>query len=442
MQYPDGNITVFLNNKNLKNDSKISRESVFMAYVFKRADFGLECENEENPRLCEDQAIFRNTKIDALAFSNEPGFYGRSEQYGYSPKLMADEAMGGYPSTMPPDPVGMDDPDVWQCFYSSFNGGYQCGVNNHPIRYLDLNLSQFHMQVIAADGKGYPSSYMIDYNNFQSLNHPVQDGDRFYMYLAVHYKGIQADEQAEKRFYASSSVFKRPAIPDLISPRIAINIKLLAEGPYDKAGSVYDIPDFNQWGYPGCPATTGVAAGTLFFSEILWAGSQKTDGTNNTSDEFFEIYNNSNQPIVMSGYRIGGMASGTNEIVLPDCATIEPHDVITVHSKLGTAFSDAYIVDSSVSIANAGKSISIKDASGNSIHTLDCSANWGSKGSNGTPKASMHLTSLLSAPTSCTTDYATTLTTDTDYAAHSVRLNSDYAAVDDSSAGTVATPGF
>ncbi len=440
-QYPDGNITVFLNNRGFKSDPNISRRSVFIAYVFRRADYGLECAADPEPEKCESKLIFRNEKIDSLAFSNEPGFYGYDTQWGYSPILVSDLAQGDFPATRPPDPEGMQDPDIWQCYYSNFHGGYRCGINNNPIRYLDLSLSQFHMPVYAADGKGFPSTYLVSYNKFQSLNHPVQDGNRFFMYLAVHYEAIREDSLAENRFLASSSIFQRPVVPDLISPRIPIKIKLLAEGPYDAAGSVYDIPDFRLWYHPGCAATTGLAADSLVFSEILWSGSQNTDGVADSQDEFFEIYNRTANSIVMSGYRIQGMSSGSSEIILPDCTIIEPNGVITVHRKTGAAFNTANLVFSTVAIANSGKVIRIRDKNNTVIHELDCSASWSGRGSNGTPKRSMQLLNPNTVPTSCN-NYVTTSVDDTNYAMKSIKINASHLAADDTSPGTVATPGF
>lgn len=439
-QYPDGNITIFLNNRGFTRDPKITHRSVFMAYVFRRADYSLACQNDPNPERCEDRLIFRNEKIDSLAFSNEPGFYGYDPIYGYSPLLVADYPMASYPPEMPPDPPGTQDPDTWQCFYSSFHGGYRCGTNNHPIRYLDLSLSQFHMVVYAANGKGYPSVYLIDYNKFQSLNHPVQDGERFYVYLAVHYYAILEHEMAEKRFFSGSSVFQRPPMPDLISPRIPIRIKLQKEGPYDSPGSVYDIPDFSTWYRPGCPPSE-VQDNDIVFSEILWAGSEDINGIADSQDEFFELYNRTNNDLILSGFRIRGMASGNNELTLPDCTVLPAKKAMAIHRKVGKAFTTADLILSNISIANTGKTIAILRPDGSTVHSLDCTPNWQWGGSNGSPKKSMYLQNPDTAPTHCN-EYQTTSTNDTNYAVKSTRIEANFKANSDFDPGTIATPGF
>ncbi|MCS6984934.1 MAG: lamin tail domain-containing protein [Leptospiraceae bacterium] len=440
-QYPDGNITIFLNNRGFLDNPKITKRSVFIAYVFRRADYAVECASEPNVQKCEDKLIFRNEKIDSLAFSNEPGFFGYDPVYGYSPLLVADYPQGSYPTEMPPDPPGMQDPDIWQCYYSSFHKGYRCGINNHPIRYLDLSLSQFHMVVYAADGKGYPSSYLVDYNKFQSLNHPVQDGMRFYVYLAVHYEGILEHDLAEKRFYAGSSVFRRPVLPDLISPRIPIRIKLLAEGPYDAPGSVYDIPPFENWYKPGCEASQ-VQQDDIVFSEILWAGSEDINGIDDSQDEFFELYNRTDQDLIVSNFRIRGMASGTKEITLPDCTVLPAKKAFAIHRKVGKAFKTANLVIPEIAISNLGKEIAILRPDGSVIHSLNCtSPAWGSQGSNLSPKRSMSLANPDIVPTSCGS-YQTTSSTQANYAQKSSRIDTPFRSDSDSLPGTIATPGF
>ena len=307
-QTPAGQIVANLSNRGIAGDARFNERTMIAIYLYKKKDYSLSCTSAADRKKCEDGLIFKNEKIDSLGFTNEPGYFGYDADFNsYFPTLVADEGHV-YSSVKPADPAGFPDADVWQCIRNPFQGNpnynkFECGVNSHPIRYFNKNLTTYTLQVYATDGKGYASSYILDYNLFNSLNHPVKDGDRYYAYFAVHFNALNTAADSEDRMDFAASTWKRPIEPDLVSPRIEINVKLLPEGPYDKAGSVYDIPDYSTWYDPfaGCRPTTNVPANSIYYSEFLWQGSEDNTAAATTDDEFFEIYNKNTFDVVLTG---------------------------------------------------------------------------------------------------------------------------------------------
>lgn len=449
-QTPAGQIVANLSNRGIVSDPRFNDQSMIALYLYKKKDYSLSCASAADRKKCEDGLIIKNEKIDSLAFTNEPGYFGFDADFtSYFPTLIADTGYN-FPSTKPADPAGFPDPDVWQCIRNPFQGNpnynkFECGVNSHPIRYFNKNLTTYTLQVYATNGKGYASSYILDYNLFNSLNHPVKDGDRYYAYFAVHFNAMKAATDSEDRFDFAASTWKRPIEPDLISPRIEINVKLLAEGPYDKAGSVYDIPDYSTWYDPfaGCRPTTGVGAGTVYYSEFLWQGSEDNSATATSDDEFFEIYNSNTFDVILTGWRFGGVGSGSNEISLPICTKIKAQSVLSVGRSTTKAFKKFDFETTGISLSNSGESaLTIKDASGNTIHSMACSySNWNAASSNGgsnLPKRSLRLNAINTPATDCAM-LVQTSTADGGYDASNI--NTTYQGTL-STDGVVATPGF
>lgn len=455
-QTADGQIVVNLTSRGIQDDTRLSDQSMISIYLFKKKDYSLSCASASDRKKCEDGLIFKNENIDALGFTNEPGYFGFDNNYkSYNPMLMAD-AGSNYPATKPADPAGFDDPDVWQCMKVTFSGDpnygkYKCGINYHPIRKFRRDLTTYTLQVYAADAQGYASSYILDYNLFNSLNHPVKDGDRYFAYMAVHYNAIKNAADSEDRFDFTASTWARPVQPDLVSPRVEMYIKLLAEGPYDKAGNTYDIPDYSSWydPYASCRPTVGVPAGSIYYSEVMWMGSKDTSGVGAFEDEFVEIYNSNSFDVSISGWKLGGVGPGAATVVLPLCAVVKAGSVYTVGYQTSKAYTALDYVTSSISLSNSGEStFNIVDAAGNTISAVTgCTAGpWGGYGVNGgvnTPKRSMRLNAIATAATTCAAGWATTSYGDTGYGAASANLATGYAASADTGVeGTIATPGF
>lgn len=454
-QTPEGQIIANLSSRGIQNDARFSQQSMIALYLYKKKDYSLSCVSAADRQKCEDALIFKNEKIDSLGFSNEPGYFGFDADFSsYNPTLIAD-AGHTYPSTKPADSPGFADPDVWQCLRIPFStdpnyGKYQCGVNAHPIRYFNKKLTTYTLQVYATDAKGYASSYILDYNLFNSLNHPVKDGDRYYAYFAVHYNATKAAADSEDRFDLSATTWKRPIEPDLISPRIEINVKLLAEGPYDKAGSVYDIPDFNKWYDPfaGCRATQAVPANSIYISEMMWMGSEHTSGMGSSEDEFIEIYNSNSFDVSISGWKLNGVGAGTAPVVLPPCAAIKANSTYTIGKQISKAFTKFDFV-ASIALSDSGEgTLNIQDSSGTIISQVTgCTTGpWGGFGLNGAanlPKRSMRLTSNAAPAATCAAGWSTTSFSDTGYAAAAANVSAAYKGTADTAVeGTIATPGF
>jgi hypothetical protein len=455
-QTPEGQIVVNLANRGIRKDPRFTDVSMVAIYLYKKKDYSLSCTNAADRRKCEDILIFKNEKIDSLGFSNEPGYFGYDPDFKtYFPNLIADTGYN-YPSSKPADPQGFADPDVWQCLRNPFVGTanynkYECGVNSHPIRSFNKDLTTYTLQVYATDAQGFATSYILDYNLFNSLNHPVKDGDRYFAYMAVHFKSHKAAADSEDRFDASASTWKRPIEPDLVSPRVEIKIKLLAEGHHDKPGSTYDIPDYSTWydPYTDCRATRNVPAGSIYYSEIMWMGSKDTNGTGASEDKFVEIYNSNSFDVYMSGWKLNGVGAGASAITLPTCSLIKANSVYTVGAQTNKAFKKFDLVSGLVSLTNTGEAtLNIQDAAGTIISSVTgCTTGpWGSNGLNGganAPKRSMRLTAIGTAATTCAANWSTTSVSDTSYSTSSGNLNSGYSATADTATeGTVATPGY
>lgn len=456
-QTREGQIVANLTHRGIKDDARFTETSMVALYFYKKTDYSLSCTSAPDRKKCEDLLIFKNEKIDSLGFTNEPGYFGYSADFNsYRPMIIADQGFN-YPTVKPSDPPGFSDPDVWQCYLNTFTGSpnygkYECGVNSHPIRYFNKDLTTYTLQVYATDGRGYASSYILDYNLFNSLNHPIKDGDRYYAYFAVHFNALKSATDSENRFDFNASTWKRPIEPDLVSPRIEINVKMLPEGHYDRAGSVYDIPDFSTWYDPfaACRAAQTVPANSVYISEVMWMGSEDLSGAPSTDDEFVEIYNSNSFDVSLSGWKILGAGSGSTALTLPTCAVIPAGGVYTVGKRTDKAFTQFDFVSSNINLANGGESsFGLQSPTGSYSHTIaNCASPqaWDNKGINGStnaPKSSMRLFAIATHSTDCASGWITTSVDDTNFTAAAANVHSDYlAATDTATEGTVATPGF
>ncbi len=449
IQREDGSMQVQLTSRHFSTLPRLDKTSVFVAYVYKENNYSAECLHEPTERereRCEDRLIFLNDQIDAIAFTNEPGFYGYDDDYDtYAPSLQYDETGANYSSSMPEDPEGTVDEDLWQCYQSYWeDNNYVCGINPHPIRFLNTSLTTHNMEVYDADGSGYPAEYLGEYNSFQSLNHPVTDGERFYMYIGVHFGALRSENQAENRFLPTSSVFTRPAAPDLISRRIPITVRLIAEGPHDAPGSTYPIPDISTWESPACTADTAlsVTSGQVVISEVLWMGSIQTDLTEHTADEFLELYNKGTEAVSVGGWKIKGAGTGGTDLVLPACTKIQPGSTFVIANETGKLLSTADWVTSSVALSNSGTDLQIVDAENTAVFSMtSCTTTWDSKGENAAnrkasmvlPKSAMTASKTQSCSAYSTVNNGQTFSTDS--------MNAGYIHADGTS-GTLANPGM
>ncbi|RME88557.1 MAG: lamin tail domain-containing protein [Candidatus Hydrogenedentota bacterium] len=334
-QLPDGNLQAYLNSKGLHDDPRLKKTSVIMMYIYKKgAEIDQPCDSSETADHC----------LDSFGFANDPGYFGYDPQYkNYSPLLMSD------------------------------------GTNPHPITYLNLDLSTHIMPAFAASGSEFASTYFYDYNEFQSLNHVVFDGDRFDVYFAVHFNAMKEAANEKDRFDPNSSVWLRPVAPDLISPKISIKIKLLAEGPQDEPGNYYEIPDYSTW--KACPKETA-NSNDVVISEIFWGDSVADDGSSKSTgdeDEFVEIANISGKDLNIGYWKL---RIDSTEFTLPPCVELKAGEELALVSHKKYAFSETGLFLSGLDLVENGSSstttMSILDSSGNTIYSLTCdpTTNW------------------------------------------------------------------
>ena len=402
VQLKEGDLHIFLNNKGFSSNLNITKYSAFIAYVFvKGGDFKQPCPTDGSS----DQVHC----VDSFGFSNDPGYFGYNKDFqSYGPSLQ-DSVLG--PTKL----------DGFYC-YPLGSSQWNCGFNRNPIQYLDLSSNQYLMRVIAADGSGYASIFQQEYNGFQSLNHIVNEGDRFDVYLAVHYNATQEADTDYGRFLKNSSIWQRPIVPDLISPKVSIKIKLSAEGPTDTAGNTYDIPDFSTWVDPFAECRgSNTSAGELVISELVWAGSQENDLSTSSTDEYIEIFNRSGRDLILSDYKIESVKADSSSawtIILPKCLTVKGNDdrsttnkderIIVIGEKTTGAFPTLEVADTTISLSNSeGRKTILKNKDGVVLHELDCTSYsaWPG-GSSASPRTSMVQSASPPIQTPCTSGWS------------------------------------
>ncbi|GEM_PF-2728066 len=256
----DGSIRIFLAENTFRDEPQIHPQSVITSLLFRRTGndsihfYESDCLSAGMDfDSCLDGKILTHTGLaEAIGFSNEPGFYGKEtgeDGFFYSPELIADypenDGEDYYCSSFPTNPVTTDANPNYQCVLLGFakcSDGlprYSCGINPHPVSYLDVS-SPIIFSLYAADTRGEPRKFRYSYIPFDRSSVSFSEGDVVYLYLLVHYHGVNASENPFFRFKADSSVFSKN--PDIVSPRIEIRI------PEEHTGTqTYLIPDFSLW---------------------------------------------------------------------------------------------------------------------------------------------------------------------------------------------------
>lgn len=126
--------------------------------------------------------------------------------------------------------------------------------------------------------------------------------------------------------------------------------------------------------------TVKAFVGEVVINEVAWAGS-----SDNSNDEWIELYNTGNQAVDLSGWSI--VDDGTSEYKIT-AGTIAPHGYFLIEDSeesVGNKQADAII---GLSLANAGDSLVLKDNSGTVIDEVNKSGGAWPAGNN-TTKASM-----------------------------------------------------
>lgn len=127
-------------------------------------------------------------------------------------------------------------------------------------------------------------------------------------------------------------------------------------------------------------SAAGFALGSVVINEIAWAGSNDA-----SSDEWIELYNTTSQSIDLSGWKIVDDGSSTYEIA---SGSIDPHGYFLIEdneNSVSSVNADAVV---GLSLANAGDSLVLQDATDNAIDTVNISGGAWYAGSS-TSKATM-----------------------------------------------------
>ncbi|MFH0739524.1 MAG: DUF1566 domain-containing protein [bacterium] len=117
-------------------------------------------------------------------------------------------------------------------------------------------------------------------------------------------------------------------------------------------------------------ATTTVQASLLdvVINEIAWMGTQAS-----ANDEWIELYNNTDQEINLTGWKIFGI--GASPVSLT--GKIPSRGFYLLERTSSTTVSD--IVEDQIytgALSNSGEKLELKDSQGNVIDDVDCSAGW------------------------------------------------------------------
>lgn len=109
--------------------------------------------------------------------------------------------------------------------------------------------------------------------------------------------------------------------------------------------------------------------GDVVINEIAWMG---TDAS--STDEWIELYNNTASSISLTGWE---MFEGTEKIDMVFTGSIPANGYYLIENSTDTVNDVAGdLVDSSISLLNAGEHLVLKDAGGVIIDEIDCSVKW------------------------------------------------------------------
>lgn len=115
--------------------------------------------------------------------------------------------------------------------------------------------------------------------------------------------------------------------------------------------------------FTGTGLASATASGTLLIGEVNWTGSSRS-----TADEWLELWNRTDLPVDLTGFRLTG-AAGTKDILFDGTAVIPPRSAFLVanypasDTKSGLAI-DPQVVTSTLSLPNDKLLIRLFDADG------------------------------------------------------------------------------
>lgn len=265
-----GNIDVYFNNLQFKNNRAVSEASYLTAWVYRRGADPFEqccspafaCPDEEQNRAC----------VQGMGFSNDLGYSGT--------------------------------------FYLEVN----------PPRPFEKNTDAFTFPVYASDNAGVPTHYQGRYNTFSSTVNVVQDREQYDMYFGFFFNVM--GEDGRPRVISSERTFRQAGQeytlysavqPDLMSPVVRIESRFFSESPGDPEGTVYKIPHMSSWfRHPGIDDYSG----TVFIADVSTADASCDDSLAPGNDcnqldagtparrDYVMLYNAGDEDININGWRI------------------------------------------------------------------------------------------------------------------------------------------
>lgn len=223
-----GNIRGRLTNRRIVDDGKITKNSVFILYIYKKDAFlSQEVALAETGEWgCPHGRLTAPTEeeiLDNPTADGQPDIESQAEEVDLEEVTATtkDNCMEGLGFSNEPG-------------YAADEIDRATGRKLHPIEDLNLSVNQWTMDVFTTDASEVPARYLHDYNHFQSLGEPRNDGDRFDAYVAVYY-------------HRKNALDRNPIRPDKISPPIPIQARFIADGPDDIPGNLYSIPNYETW---------------------------------------------------------------------------------------------------------------------------------------------------------------------------------------------------
>ncbi|MBD3366392.1 hypothetical protein GF360_03600 [candidate division WWE3 bacterium] len=136
-----------------------------------------------------------------------------------------------------------------------------------------------------------------------------------------------------------------------------------------------NISEWSDWCYLILDRTIDDAEeGEVLINEVMWSGSSE-----NTSDEWIELYNESDREIKLKNWTLS--IGDETEITLPEDEVIEAHSYFLI-SKYDEEDGNSALnvtpdlVAEELNLEDAGSRLTLKDAFNNEIDSIDASSEW------------------------------------------------------------------
>lgn len=239
---------IFLDIPSLSKMISLSENSTITVYYYRVTDsdriyfYQNDCKKEKysvtNGLDCIDHFLLKDPEnIVAISFMSESGFYGLEENDGnffYSPQIIAE-----YPERLPgennTDYYCAHFPKVypnnnfsssWYCEPINWincpdgNRRYYCGINPHPIEYLNSLIGNSSKAWSIRNQK--PEIFSYNYREYNGVYNTILKEDIYYFYIGIHLNAIHSSSRPSMRFSKESTIFRH--LPDYVSKRFTFQI--------------------------------------------------------------------------------------------------------------------------------------------------------------------------------------------------------------------------